>query len=355
MNFNIDYIDYSNYSNFNEFYNEIDNYNNNYLKEFMETDNFNEKTKNIFNYLTFKKKESKIIVNKTKLKEYGKKDWFTLEKITEFISFVYGKKPKFINLNEIKINFNEELFGYHYSPEKKRIYAYLAHKKLIYIFNFNSEENIIELTDEIIEITEPGNFNRCIHIKDNCLLVIDDKSIYLFYKNNLNNQKFINTNKITFEDEIFDALKIDDKYSLISHKSKLTFISTENLKIEKVINNIDCLDEYDILTPIKECILVNCVKGIAMISIKNKEMIQYIFDFDNLGDKTITVSDNFIYILNSLGILLKYSFFDYNLILKEKTEIEKPDEKNFYFKNMNLLFKKGNIYLCDTKIYILEK
>ena len=225
---------------------------------------------------------------------------------------------------------------------------------MIYILNYDSEESTLVLTDDIIEIPGSGHFNECIQIKDNCLLIIDDKSLYLFCKNNLNVQKFTNTNKITFEEEIYDLIEVDDKFSLISQKSKLKFINNENLKIEKVINNIDCSESLDNLTSIKDCILVNCEKGIALISKRNKELIQYICDTENAIKEIIISSDDYIYILNSLGCLLKYNFYEYNLILKEKIEIENSNEDDFSFENVNILLKKDKIYLCNSKKYMLE-
>ena len=80
--------------------------------------------------------------------------------------------------------------------------------------------------------------------------------------------------------------------------------------------------------------MVNCKKGIALISKRNKELIQYICDTENGIKEFIISSDDYIYILNSLGCLLKYNFYEYNLILKEKTEIENPNKDDLSFKNV---------------------
>ena len=109
------------------------------------------------------------------------------------------------------------------------------------------------------------------------------------------------------------------------------------------------------LASIKDYILVNCKKGIALIPKRSKEIIQYIIDAENDLKEIAISSNNYIYILNSLGCLLKYNFYEYNLILKEKTEIENPNEDDFSFKNVYILLKKDKIYLCDSKIYVLEK
>ena len=373
FNFNIDYIDYIHYSIFNEFFDGIKNFKNVYLEQFMKAYDFIEKTKNIFNYLTIKNKKQEIINKEVELKKcLSSKSCFILKKFNEqyclfnnynsnILSLISENNGKTCYLNKSKIEFKEEIFRFNISIDRKNIYACLKNKKSINIFNYNSDDNTIKLTEEKIEIGENGHFNKCIHINNNCLLIIDDMSLYLFSKNNLNLKKFINTNKITFETKIYDICQIDDKYSLISQKSKLIFINNENLKIEKEINKIDCLEKSDNLILIKDCILVNCKKGIAMISIKTKEMIQYIFDDENLGDKSIAKSfDDYIYILNSSGNLLKYSFYDYNLILTEITEIEKPDDdsssKDISFNNLYPFVLKDKIYFFNSyNIFILDK
>ena len=52
---------------------------------------------------------------------------------------------------------------------------------------------------------------------------------------------------------------------------------------------------------------------------------------------------------------MKYEFYEYNLILKVKIEIENPNEDDFSFEDAYILLKKDKIYLCDSKIYVLEK
>ena len=255
-----------------------------------------------------------------------------------------------------RINFNDKILCFNYSSDQKKVYACLANKKSIIFLNYDSEENTLHLTDEKIEIDEPGDSKKCVHINDNCLLVMDNKTVYLFNKNDLNFQKFTNTNKITFEDKIFGICKIDDKYAIILQKSKLIFINIENLKIEKEIKNIDCAKKSNNLIIIKDCVLVDCEKGIALILIKTQEMVQYIFDGENLGFKKIEKSvDDYIYIFNFSGYLLKYKFYEYNLILYEKSKIEKLEDSNLstyeLFSNYNLLSINKCIFFWSNKIY----
>ena len=52
LNFNINHIDYTYYSNFHSFLDSLKNYDNEYLKGFMESKSFEDKTKFIFNLIT---------------------------------------------------------------------------------------------------------------------------------------------------------------------------------------------------------------------------------------------------------------------------------------------------------------
>ena len=364
LNFNSEYMDYTYYSNFNEFFKLIDNYNNSYLNQFMESENFKEKTKSIFDLLININKESEIIKNKRKLKEYY--FCYNLEKFTEeyclcyskqnkYISLLYEHKTGFCELPDSKINFNEDIFCFNFSPDRKKIYVCLAKRKAIYILNYDSEKNTLKLSDENISIWGHEHCNKCIYINNDCLLIIDNFGVYLFKRDNLNNKKFSNTKKINFEFQIFDICQIDGKYAIISQKSKITFINIENLKIEKEINNIDCIERYNNLALIKDYILVNCKNGIGVLSIKDRELIQFISNDENLGkSKTVKTINNHIYILYSLGYLLKYSFSEYNLVLKEKTELETP-YTDFRFDNKKFIIFKDNSYIYNNKIYILEK
>ena len=370
MNFNIDYIDYTYYSNFNEIFYNLEDYNNEFFKEFMKSYNFNEKTKCILNYLTYNPNNPKVVNNNYQLKEfYSGNNELVLEKFIKRFCFYYSNYHKYISLVEFKdtsfynpeerrINFKDKILCFNFSPSKEKIYVILANKKGIIFLDYNFEENTLQLTDDKIEIDEPGNFKKCIYLKDNWLLVIDDNNVYLFFKNDLNLIKFTNTNKITFEDKIYDICKIDNKFALISQKSKLIFIKIENLSKEKEINNIDCLEKPNNLILIKDCVLVNCEKGIAIILLKTKEMVQYKFDDEILGDKKIVkLNNNYIYILNTLGNLLKYNFHEYNLILNEKSKIEKPDDTNLsekeFFINQNLLPLNNGLFIWSKKIYFI--
>ena len=145
-NFNSDYLDYTYISNFNEFFNNVEKYNNTYLKQFKEGKNFNEKTKNIFDLILTKdklNKELEIIKEKDKAKEFFKDN--IIEKMTEKIFFFYSKYDKYIcllyNIDKNpgnlmssfynKISLNEEIYRFDYSPDRSRIYACSTNKKSI--------------------------------------------------------------------------------------------------------------------------------------------------------------------------------------------------------------------------------
>ena len=285
LNFNNDYLDYTYISNFNEFFKEIDKYNNQYLKQFKEAKNFNGQTKNIFDLILITdkiNKELEIIKERDKTKEFFKDN--IIEKMREDYFLFYSKCDKYIcllcdfqvgfykYLFNTKINLNEEIFRFDYSPDRNRIYACLANKKSIYIINYDSEEKTLKLADEKIEIEGSGHFNKCIHINNNCLLIIDDYNVYLFLKNNSNLPKFTNTNIIIFDQKIYDIRPMFDNSALVSLKSKLSYINIENLKITKEIHKRDYLEVYPYLTIFKDCIVFDLEKDISIASIKTQEI-----------------------------------------------------------------------------------
>ena len=219
------------------------------------------------------------------------------------------------------------------------------------------------------------NFNKCIPLKDDNIITIDEEYIYLWNKTNLNSDNYVCTeNKSSLYGYILDIIKINDKCLFFSQFKRLIFFSIESLKSEKIIKNIDCIckrKEEKNLILIKDCVLVNCIKGIAIISIKNKELIQYIENLDYFQNKKIYKStDNYIYISNSFNYLFKFCFNEYNLKLVEKIKINDPDgetlnynhsvysdnsfdnyDKDVHLNEYNIIIKENYIYIWNHSIY----
>ena len=370
LNFNIKYIDDIYYSNFHNFLRYIENYNNKNLEKFLKTHDLYEKTKYMLEIILTKKQEINNYHGKLeKISKISNNHDLKYLNNQSFLLYSYKSNSFRIISNDInrnsfqeiyKLDCNQKIGNISFSPDKTKIYACSDEKKYIYIINYNPIKNILEYSDDYIERNSNGIFKNCIYINDNCLIAETDYSLYLFHKYTIIN-KFKNKKKISFEDIIISTCLINEKEIVISQNMKITFLSIDKLQIEKEIKNIDCSYKNNNLILIDDHILVDCEEGIAIISIKTKEMIQYIQDPINFGEKIIAKSyDNNIYILNSFGEIFKYRFYEYNLILLEKTLIEKHlDEENdsylnfeeLDFEDTSLIIKKDNIYIMCGSLF----
>ena len=340
FNFNQDYMDYNYYNEFHYFFENTEYFflNVKYLKKFTNSPNFDTKSELIFDLLSPNKKKPQEIKNKLEYVETIGRNGL-LENFNDKFLLLYSEMEmkniiKLISIDNFeefyRINLPERIKSLSFSTDNKKIYSCLSSKKSVLIINYDSEKNTLKLSDEKIEIKDGlyKNFWKCIPINDNKIITIDKDSIYLWNKKYLNQNNFLNSQKKDlFCSNLYDACQINDECLLFSHCESLTFLTIENLEVEKNIKDIDCNSnkEKKSLILIKDCVLVNCSKGIAIISIKTKEMIQYIQNWENFDSKEIVKSsNNYIYISNSLNDLFGFNFLEYDLKLVEKTKINDP-------------------------------
>ena len=375
MNFNHDYIDYIYFTKFKEFYDTLEDYNDDNLEKFMQTPSFKEKSYYIFNILSLNKSNPKE--EKYKLKDIVRiGNNGIAENLTKDTFIVYSNIANSIKIftkeneeddyeksDELDIDY--QIWSFNYSPEYKKIFACLFGNKQVIIFDYDSTNKTLELTDDIIEIKHQDNshFNKCLCINNNLLITIDECSAYLWSKKDLKSKKFINLKKFAFDGTIYDICLINNKCSLISQNSKLTFINTENGNPEKVIKNIDCIKEINSLILINDFVLVNCKDGIALISIKTKEMVQFIENWKNFKEKKIAKSfENNIYVLNNSLEIYEFDFIDCNLNLFKKIKVDKTindetqteiDDESINFSKCNFFINKDGIVVWDEFVYFL--
>ena len=200
---------------------------------------------------------------------------------------------------ELNIHLNKELYSISSSKEKKQIYICLLKPKKVIIFNYDIESKIITLSeDSIIDLFAYNNhFNKCISISKEYLATADKNSIIIWYRDNkLKDYKEIK--KISLNTKIADLLSINDKYfiSATPIKKVILFFNVNNLKLEKIISDIEVINNKDCLLLFKEYIIVSCEKGMAIIMIKTKELIQFV-EFKYLKfDKIIFFCNDIIYV-----------------------------------------------------------
>ena len=125
--------------------------------------------------------------------------------------------------------------------------------------------------------------------------------------------------------------------------------------------------------------MVNCLNGIAIISTKTKELIQYIENWEDFKRKKIyKPNQDYIYISNSLNDLFKFSFNEYNLELFEKIKVRdsygeirkksydsiddlddiiignSQQKEDINLINYNIIIKDDYLFIFDYSIYIVK-
>ena len=308
--------------------------------------------------------ENGIIVNFTNdsflLYSYIKKE-LRLVKFEEKNKNIF----KMYNFYHSNIKFPKKIASLSFSDDHKKIYACLAESLSIVVIDYDEENREMNVSGEEIKYNAKGHFKKCIYLGNNSLASITNYFLFLWNKIE-NTKKYLPICK-EFNDKMYDICSINDKYLVLTfpHIDKLSFYNLETLEEEKIIEKIDCMNEMDHLIKIEEFILVNCRKGIAIVSIKTKEIVQYVQNWDSWIEKSIIKSfNNEIYIFSSeSGLAFKFIFIENGLNFIEEITIMKSyfstkkygatvcDE--FISHKTNAIVNKDNIIMRCTGISIL--
>ena len=371
-NFNKCFMDYIYFKNFEYFKNYMSD---TYSDEFDKCYTF-EDLKDILEKLF----EKEVINEKPKLKEMKLIGGFTLKdglitRINDENIFGYSyndDKVKIISIDgyamssfdKTSINFNQRIFSASLSSQKNRIYATLTNSRKVVIFNFDLENKLMEIsTDQIIDNEDGGKFNKCIEITDEYIATADLNFIIIWKKFN---KEYVNIKKIYLIAKTYDLLSINNEYFISNQADQktLTFIDIPNLKEDKIITNIDCIDNNNSLFLLKNYIIVNCKEGIALISIEAKDIIQYIQNFDtDLRYKNLSIynkdNDYKLYILNRLNYNYNKQKFNIRIMKLEDDQLklignymEKEIDEQVELQIFTL--NKYTTLIYGSKIYLLK-
>ena len=139
----------------------------------------------------------------------------------------------------------------------------------------------------------------------------------------------------------------------------------KSLSPEKYITNIDCIDSINCFLLFKQYIIINCKKGIALLLIKTKQIVQYIETEISENKEIILDNNDSVCILNktlknnrflfNLGKDLKMKITKLNIIdvifepfnIYENLEI---NEKNIKF----ICINDGDFIFWGNSVYILK-
>ena len=374
---------YTYYSNFNKYLSFVEDYNNENLKDFISTSDFDKKTEFISKVLFYHKEnyKKKEISCKEIIKLY-ENDIISNFSNDSFLFFSFSKyelnvipyknifNKKDIDDSDIdkltisKLKFNKRICHLSSSDDFNKIYACLYETKSVQIFNYNINDKTLSFSDEFITLFEKGHFTKCIYLEKNLLSTICDNSIFFWSLNNNNQSKnYINTKTRIFQKKIYDICKLNNEYLAFTSQSNLICFNLKTYEVDKNIPNLDCIKDIDTILIISDFIFVNCEKGIAIIFIKTMEKIQYIENYDTWNyQKIITKSvNNKIYVFNEYDE--DPSIYVFNLIEKNVTLVEImkilryyiTDEDNEFFEENddNMVIKKKHIIVNDNNNIII--
>ena len=196
------------------------------------------------------------------------------------------------------------------------------------------------------------NFIKCIELPNSLLAAagFKDKAISLW---NLDNYSLVD--KISINNIIGNILLINSDYFISSQPGSETLIfhNINNINDKKIISKIDSANSIHCLTANKNFILVCSPKGISVVSIMDKELIQFFETPNNYFssyDRNIKIDENnYVYYLYTDDDSLRNSdTVHFDIFKLEKDKIIKiirgSHDLNHKNNDDNL-----NIYLLDDK------
>ena len=323
FNFNQSFINYSYFSNFIYLNKYTNDFNNIYLDNFMKCSSFKEKGNILFEYLNLKDiqlqniSEMKVYTN-IYLKQLNFLNIDNITTITdnyffknsfddkEIVVLKYNEKENTLNeLEETKDIFIYKIYNITVFDNLNKtfsIYACLSGNKKIIIFNFDlNSENLIKSNDKIIKLGI-GFFKKIIKLSDEILATSDSNyGIDVWIKDKGSNTGYSHLSEILTKDYITDILSLNSDYFITAHINGkyINFYDIKSLSLEKSLNKINCLSAPNTLSNFNNLyIIVNCDKGFTIISIKTKEIVQFIQDYISYyNKKEFIIYNNNIYIM----------------------------------------------------------
>ena len=280
----------------------------------------------------------------------------------------YNEKEGLSILENTNIDFHNDIESVSISLKKNKIFACLSYEKIIKIFNIDLTNGIMELNINEIrgENQNDDMFIKCIELPNGLLAAAgkNDKIISLW---NLDNYSLVE--KITLNNNIGNLLLINADYFISSQPNSETLIfhNINNINDKKIISNIYSANSIHCLTSNTNYILVCHRKGISVVSIMNKELIQFfeISSFYQSYDRCIKIDENnYIYNLYTDDTILRGSenaYFDIYKLEKDKMVKIVKGSQNLNHKNndknlnIHLLDNNKSSFIIEGRIFICDK
>ena len=137
-------------------------------------------------------------------------------------------------------------------------------------------------------------FEKCIEISDDSVAIFSPSIIYIYKKNKEEKSDYSFVKSIGTTIKIYDVIAVNNNCLACcggSEQKKIIFYDN-NLIQKKILSTKDYIKSKNALFLFNKFIVVKCEKGISLILIKTKEVVQYI-EIPEYED--ICVNNEFIY------------------------------------------------------------
>ena len=319
LNFNNTFMNYTYFQNFDYINKNVESKSNNQnLIKFFNCENFEKQTEiliEVFKLMGKKKlkekKPTKVkgqictinnnINYKIVLKTFDQ--YFIYHDYSNiYFSFYDNSNKKIINVE--CITSNSDLYSISISSikDKNKLFICFLNSKKILIIDYNYNNGKFKTTKKEINnniiFNSEQHFYKCIQLNNKNIAASDNNQIIIWTENEYN---YIQNNIQIFSKSI-DLLLIDDGNFISSQPNEktLTIYDANNYEQVKIIKNIDCINNVNCFFKLNEkYIIINCNNGIAILSIKTKDIIQYVENINTSFQKICCDNKENIYILNN--------------------------------------------------------
>ena len=321
FNFNNTFMNYTYFNNFDYINKNIDTKsNNNNLIKFYDCENFENQTEiliEVFKHLGKKIKVKELTKAKGQyctiqnlnykivLKSFDKY-FITHDYHNIYFSFYDDSNKKIINYECITLNSEVYSISISSIKDKNKIFICFLNNSKILIIDYNYKNGQCQYTKKklnnnnnpnIFTFNSNQHYYKCIQLNNKNIATSDNNQIIIWTENENNYTK----NNILIYSKAIDLLLIDDDNFISSQPGEkaLTIYDANNYKQVKIIKNIDCINNINCFFKLNEkYIIISCNKGIAILFIKTKEIVQYIEKNNTSFQKICCDNKENIYFLN---------------------------------------------------------
>ena len=280
-----------------------------------------------------------------------------------FISWkgVFGSNLKVY----INYKFDDEIYSITPSKIENKILVCFLKNKIVKILNyyFPFKNEFLFSRNDINDSIFPnnnGHFYKCIQITINNYVTSDKDYIKIWEERTEN---IIEIKKYEINAITYDLLLVDSDFFISSQSEikTLTLYDIKNFAQINIISSIDCLDSDNSLFNIEDkYIIIGCKKGLGLLYIKTKELVQYIEYFNTEYNRISCDDDNNIFILNVTEdrnysyYSQKYNIkiFTANIIENQIKIIKESDCLSSNEKNLKIISLSNDVILLwNSNIY----